>query len=135
MFTIVKSLICPKENNIPYFSSMKEGCARFSEYFTNKIRLLLSKIDSAQHNPGAETQLYSETLSSFTNTNTMHVLELLKSTKKTCELDPLPSSVLNECFHVLAPFITQIINMSISHGQVPILLKEATVRPLLKKHH
>ena len=114
---------------------MKEGCARFSEYFTNKIRLLLSKIDSAQHTPGAETQLYTETLSSFTNTNTMHVLELLKSTKKTCELDPLPSSVLNECFHVLAPFITQIINMSISHGQVPILLKEATVRPLLKKHH
>ena len=87
-------------------------------------------IDSAQHTPGVETQLYTETLSSFTNTNTMHVLELLKSTKKTCELDPLPSSVLNECFHVLAPFITQIINMSISHGQVPILLKEAT---LLKK--
>ena len=112
---------------------MKEGCARFSEYFTNKIRLLLSNIDSAQHTPGAETQLYTETLSSFTNTNTMHVLELLKSTKKTCELDPLPSSVLNECFHVLAPFITQIINMSIYHGQVPILLKEATVRPLLKK--
>ena len=71
MFTIVKSLIGPKENNIPYFSSMKEGCARFSEYFTNKIRLLLSKIDSAQHTPGAET------LSSFTNTNNMHVLELL----------------------------------------------------------
>ena len=64
----------------------------------------------------------------------MHVLELLKSTKKTFELDPLPSSVLNECFHVLAPFITQIINMSISHGQVPIVLKEATVRPLLKKN-
>ena len=56
MFTIVKSLIGPKENNIPYFSFMKEGCARFSEYFTNKIRLLLSKIDSAQHTPGAETQ-------------------------------------------------------------------------------
>ena len=63
----------------------------------------------------------------------MYVLELLKSTKKTCELDPLPSSVLNECLHVLSPFITQIINMSISHGQVPILLKEATVLPLLKK--
>ena len=82
MFTIVKSLIGPKENNIPYFSSMKEGCARFSEYFTNKIRLLLSKIDSAQHTPGAETQLYTETLSSFTNTNTMHVLELLSQLRK-----------------------------------------------------
>ena len=133
MFTIVKSLISPKENNIPYFSSMQEGCTRFSDYFTNKTRLLLSKIDNAQHTLDGETQLYTETLNSFTNTNTMHVLELLKSTKKTCGLDPLPSSVLNECFHVLSSIITQIINMSISHGQVPILLKEATVRPLLKK--
>ena len=93
----------------------------------------MSKIDSAQHTLGAETQLYTETLNSFTNTNTIHVLELLMSTKKTCHLDPHPSSVLNECFHVLSPFITQIINMSISHGQVPILLKEETVRHMLKK--
>ena len=62
----------------------------------------------------------------------MNVLELLKSTK-TCDLDPLPSGVLNECFHVLSLFTTQIIYMSISHGQVPIILKEETVRPLLKK--
>ena len=104
MFTIVKSLKGPKYNNISYFSSMKKGCTRFSEYFTNKIRLLLSKIESAQHTIGAETQLYTETLSSFTKTNTMHVLELLlKSTKKTCELDPLPSSVLNECFMCYPP--------------------------------
>ena len=74
MFTSAKSLISPKENNIPYFSSMQEGCTRFSEYFKNKIRLLLSKIDSAQHTLGAETQLYTETLNSCTNTNTMHVL-------------------------------------------------------------
>ena len=63
----------------------------------------------------------------------MHVLELLKSTKKTCGLDPILSSAPNECFHVLSPFTTQIINMSISHGQVPTPLKEQTVRPLLKK--
>ena len=81
MFTIVKSLISPKENNTPYFSSMQEGCTRFSEYFTNKTRLLLSKIDCAQHTLGAETQLYTEPLNSFTNTNTMNVLELLMSTK------------------------------------------------------
>ena len=30
MFTIVKSLISPKDNNIPYFSSMQDGCTRFS---------------------------------------------------------------------------------------------------------
>ena len=46
MFTIVKSLLSPKDNNIPYLSSIQEGCTRFSRYFTNKIRLLMSKMYS-----------------------------------------------------------------------------------------
>ena len=133
MFTIVNSLISPQKENIPYFSSIQEGCSRFSEHFTNKIELLLSKIDNTQHALSAETTLYIKTMDSFTHTNSINVLTLLKLTKKTCDLDPLPSTVLTECFDVLAPFITQIINMSISQGQVPSLLKEATVRPLLKK--
>ena len=98
----------------------------FSEHFTNKIELLLSKIDNTQHALSAETPLYIKTMDSFTHTNSINVLTLLKLTKKTCDLDPLPSTVLTECFDVLAPFITQIINMSISQGQVPSLLKEAT---------
>ena len=93
----------------------------------------MSKIDNTQHALSAETPLYIKTMDSFTHTNSINVLTLLKLTKKTCDLDPLPSTVLTECFDVLSPFITQIINMSISQGQVPSLLKEATVRPLLKK--
>ena len=126
----MNSLISPKKENIPYFSSIQEGCSRFSEHFTNKIKLLLSNIYNTQHALSAETPLYIKTMDSFTHTNSINVLSQLKLTKKTCDLDPLPST---ECFDVLAPFITQIINMSISQGQVPSLPKEATVRLLLKK--
>ena len=118
MFTIVNSLISPQKENIPYFSSIQEGCSRFSEHFTNKIELLLSKIDNTQHALSAEIPLYIKTMDSFTHTNSINVLTLLKLTKKTCDLDPLPSTVLTECFEVLAPFITQIINMSISQRQL-----------------
>ena len=55
------------------------------------------------------------------------------NTKKTCSLDPLPTSVLQPCFQSLAPAYTHIINMSLFQGKVPASLKEAIVIPLLKK--
>ena len=55
------------------------------------------------------------------------------NTKKTCSQDPLPTSVLQPCFQSLAPAYTHIINMSLSQGKVPALLKEAIVTPFLKK--
>ena len=55
------------------------------------------------------------------------------NTKKTCSLDPLPTSVLLSCFQSLAPTYTHIIYMSLSHCKVPASLKESIVIPLLKK--
>ena len=55
------------------------------------------------------------------------------NTKKTCSLDPLPTSVLQPCFQSLAPAYTHIINMRLSQGKVPASLKEAIIIPLLKK--
>ena len=55
------------------------------------------------------------------------------NTKKTCSLDPPPTSVLQPCFQSLAPASTHIINVRLSQGKVPASLKEAIVIPLLKK--
>ena len=48
---------------------------------------------------------------------------ILKSAKKSCCLDPIPASLLVQCFDDLLPIITRIIN----------LLKQAVLSPLLKK--
>ena len=50
------------------------------------------------------------------------------NTKKTCSLDPLPTSVLQPCFQSLAPAYNHIINMSLSQGKVPASLKQAIVK-------
>ena len=52
---------------------------------------------------------------------------------KTCELDPLPGFLFTRCLNKLLPFITDIINTSLSTGVVPDCFKSAIVRPLLKK--
>ena len=52
---------------------------------------------------------------------------------KSCSLDPMPTWLLKECLNHICPFITLIINSSFDGADVPSELKQALVRPLLKK--
>ena len=42
-----------------------------------------------------------------------NLFELLH-TDKQCELDPIPTSLLKQCLHLLAPVITNIVNLSLA---------------------
>ena len=62
------------------------------------------------------------------------VIKLIKSsTAKSCPLDPIPNSMIKKYAASVAKQISKIINKSLSSGEVPRILKEALVRPLLKK--
>jgi len=52
---------------------------------------------------------------------------------KQCDLDPLPTSLLKKCLSVLAPTITNIVNLSLSTGEFPSNFKQSIVTPLIKK--
>ena len=58
---------------------------------------------------------------------------LEKTAQKTCELDPLPTSLLYENIDLLLPALTNIINRSLLFGEVPSEFKTAVVKPLLRK--
>ncbi|XP_072046460.1 uncharacterized protein [Amphiura filiformis] len=60
---------------------------------------------------------------------------IMDSSKSSCALDPMPTRVLAspELLDVIVPIITKIINASLCNGDIPSVLKEALVRPLLKK--
>ena len=60
---------------------------------------------------------------------------ILSSSSKSCDLDPIPTNVLKCCLDIsvgLTP-ITDIINISMDTSTFPKKIKEAHVRPLLKK--
>ena len=62
------------------------------------------------------------------------VLKIINSASaKSCELDPIPTTLLYENLHIFLPTITNIINTSLTTGIVPLDLKTAVVKPLLKK--
>ena len=50
-----------------------------------------------------------------------------------CDLDPIPTSVLKNCLGILTTPITEIINISMETSTFPQNFKEAHVRPLLNK--
>ena len=56
---------------------------------------------------------------------------LMKTAKKTRELDPLPTSLLHENTDLFLPALTNIINRSLLSGEVPPEFKTAVVKPLL----
>jgi len=48
-------------------------------------------------------------------------------------MDPIPMSLLKQCCHILAPVITNIVNLSLATGVFPSHFKQALITPLIKK--
>ena len=61
------------------------------------------------------------------------VKNLALACKKSCDLDPLPSSILSIHLDHLLPVITKMINLSPKTGRFADEWKNALVHPLLKK--
>ena len=76
----------------------------------------------------------STALSSFEPVSEGDVLKILKSsTTKSCDLDPIATTLVKECADILVTPITNIINYSLTEGSFPNCFKTAYVTPLLKK--
>ena len=69
----------------------------------------------------------------FEPTNTAEIASILANTGKTCALDPLPTKQLKDNIDSILPIVTCVINASLVNAVMPGLLKQAIVRPLLKK--
>ena len=58
---------------------------------------------------------------------------ILATPNKSCELDPIPTNLLKHILPCILKLITDIVNLSLDDGMFPDTLKEALVKPLLKK--
>ena len=73
-------------------------------------------------------------LTDFTPLTDEDVYNLIcRSSGKSCELDPIPGSLLKSTQWTLVLLIGNIINKSLSTGAFPMAWKRAVVKPLLKK--
>ena len=75
-----------------------------------------------------------QTLSSFCIMSEEEILKIIKSSpNKSCDLDPIPTTLVKEFIDILLTPITNIVNFSLQEGSFPSCFKTAYVSPLLKK--
>jgi hypothetical protein len=77
---------------------------------------------------------FNQSLEKFEVLSTDMVSQLIqKSAKKSCSLDPMPTSLVVKSLNELLPVITCMINSSLSLGYFPSAWKSTLVDPRLKK--
>ena len=142
LFSITNTLLNRKETSpLPSYDSPKELADRMADYFEQKIDTIRQDLKRTNENNGNpsphtyDTKTQDCTLSEFVPATLDEIKKIIMScSNKSCELDPLPTDLLKQCIDVLLPCITNIVNASLESGTMPLLLKNAVVRPLLKKH-
>ncbi|KAK3553459.1 hypothetical protein QTP70_003502 [Hemibagrus guttatus] len=107
----------------------------FASFYTEKIERICQTFTSFPTSPTSHNQ-HSAT-PSLTQLSTVAAEEVLQITQScnptTCPLDPIPSAMLQTISPDLLPFITTVINGSLTSGHVPTAFKKARVIPILKK--
>ena len=106
----------------------------FSDYFTEKIRSIRKNFPPPNPTACPDTSFAGNPLLTFEPVTDEFVLKIFNSASaKSCELYPIPTTLLYENRDILLPTITNIINISLTTGIVPRDLMTAVVKPLLKK--
>ena len=116
------------------------GCAsdgdlanKFLDFFDEKITVLRNSLDSTSDIVvESDAIVHQCALSCFKSVSLSDVSELLSRIAiKSCSLDSVPASVLQQCTSVLLPVMTQIVNQSLNLAAFPDCFKLALLNPLL----
>ena len=126
-------------NHLP-ITSTAQAC-QFANYFNAKIEQIYS--DMFHHNCNTldvEINVAKSSCASkfkkFESLSLAGLKAIIESkTSKTCDLDPLTSSIFKKCIDLLLPAIHHIVNLSLSLGYFPDVLKKACVTTLIKNEN
>ncbi|KAI4902791.1 hypothetical protein NFI96_011169, partial [Prochilodus magdalenae] len=107
----------------------------FVTFFEEKVNKIHQSFPSVPAPPSISPHpLATNSLTCFSSLSSDDILQLLESSNSTtCPLDPIPSTLLQSISMDLLPFISSLINSSLSSGYVPQAFKTARVVPILKK--
>ena len=138
LFTFLDK-VCHRKQVVLPDQQPAELVASFNDYFVQKITRIRKDLDEqALHLPPDPPELDTdEAPSSFATFSPVSILDVEKivssATGSSCAQDPIPTWILKQCKDELLPIITDIVNRSLSSGQFPKTMKNALVKPLIKK--
>jgi hypothetical protein len=108
----------------------------FNDYYASIAKkILVDNPLSITNEINVNTVKYNRNSMFLTPTMEEEVVDLIKGldNKKSTGLDDIPDYVIKKCHPKIKTALTHIINLSLSTGQFPDLLKRAKVKSLYKK--
>ena len=139
LFSAAKKLLNQGDNRAMYppVDDNIKLANQLGTFFIQKIVTIGSKLDNMVQGlpslPDDHTQVSPPPLIKFTPLMEEKVCELINSSvKKTCNLDPMPTSLVIDCIDMLLLIITKMINLSLESGLFTDDWKCALFLPLLK---
>ena len=135
-------LLCPcsqmmgKFGDIMFPSNISPECLpdKFNEFFVHKIDEIRRSFDPGRPIPANPVEFSGTAFAEFKLVTEDFVKTVdQEMPKKSCDLDPIPTSVLYDCLDEIIPIVTSIMNKSLSSSIIPHCFKHALVKPLLKK--
>ena len=137
LFKFINNMTSDSAIVLPSYSVPKDLANKFSNFFNDKIMTIRKNLNLNNANESLSVKIHENCTSqllSFQTVTQEEVSKLIgKAPSKSCQLDPIPTFLVKECLSSLLPFITHMINQSISSGKVPRIFKQALVKPLIKK--
>ncbi|KAF7246310.1 Tyrosine-protein kinase Yes, partial [Varanus komodoensis] len=137
LLRVVQGLIHPgpKKDLVP---PSKACCDDFARHFREKIAQICHELDSTVEPDSTEempmTPSSPQLMDEFQLLQPDDVDKVLGQVRPTtCLLDPCPSWLLKKAKDGIGTWILEVVNASLRDGRVPSSLKEAVVRPVLKK--
>ena len=125
------------KQSLPEHTDSKSLANVFCDFFqekVNKIRNNLEDISQDTFKYDSQSSCNFPAFNSFRNLTEEEVRKIIaKSASKSCELDPLPTTLLKLFIDEVCPIITSIVNKSLSTAEMPTIFKKAIIRPLIKK--
>ena len=128
----------PEKRYPTAFSTVELAANNFAEFFHNKIVAIQDALSGepslSDHQICLAEEQSSCELAVFQTVPLKVVEHLIDVTGlKSCDLDPVPARILKGFKSTLLPTLTRIVNLSLQSVCMPGQLKEAMVRPKLKK--
>ena len=144
LFNIVDSLLGRgKPAALPTAANPSQLAESFNVFFINKIATIRTNLCALEYSTSdlsfsLDTVLEpcAAILSSFVPSSDKEIEDIVqKSSKASCNLDPIPTGLLVSILPQLLPVMKVIVNLALSSGKFPSSLKSAIVKPLLKKNN
>ena len=142
LFQTTKALLCDaKDVSFPPGNS-DQLANDFGNFFAQKIERIswsLADLSAQSQSPPPADEHSACVDGRFTSFKslTQDQLRMLidKAAKKSCKLDPVPTSIVVQSLDILLPVITRLVNLSFETGRFAGTWKEVLVLSSLKKHN